>query len=201
MFGRLKQAAGASDSAAKLEALGKSLAIIEFAMDGTILDANPNFLALLGYELDDVKGKHHAMFVTQDDLDSRAYKEFWRALRRGQFQSAEYKRIGRGRREIWIQATYNPVLNGRGEPVKIVKFASDVTAQKLTAADFSGQIDAIAKSQAVIHFDMDGHILDANANFLDAMGYKLDELRGQHHKIFVDPATAAGWEYADFWNG
>ncbi|GJE52158.1 hypothetical protein GOFOIKOB_5226 [Methylobacterium tardum] len=184
---------------AKLAALSKSLATIEFAMDGTILQANANFLAAMGYELDEVVGKHHAMFMDKGEAESKAYAEFWATLRRGQFQSAEYRRLAKGGREVWIQATYNPILDEAGKPIRVMKCATDVTAQKMQAADFSGQIDAINKAQAVIHFAMDGTILDANDNFLKAVGYDRAEVVGQHHAMFVAPEEAKGWEYASFW--
>ncbi|WP_240539971.1 methyl-accepting chemotaxis protein [Salinarimonas soli] len=183
----------------RLAALDKSLATIEFAMDGRILHANANFLAAMGYELAEIVGQKHAIFVDPAEVDGEGYREFWAALRRGQFQSAEYRRLAKGGREVWIQATYNPILDGAGRPVKVVKFATDVTAQKRQNADFGGQIAAINKSQAVIHFDMTGTILDANDNFLAAVGYERADVVGQHHSMFLDPEEAKGWDYANFW--
>ena len=187
------------DMAAKLSALDKSQAVIEFGLDGTILTANANFCDAMGYRLDEIKGKHHSLFVVPQEAQSESYREFWAKLRRGAFDSGEYKRLAKGGREVWIQASYNPVLDGSGRPVKVVKFAADVTARKLLAADAKGQTDAIARSQAVIHFGLDGTILDANANFCAAMGYTLDEIKGRHHAMFVDPDTARGAEYRMFW--
>jgi methyl-accepting chemotaxis protein len=196
-----KTAARASrhELGSKLSAISKSLAMIEFAMDGTILDANPNFLAAMGYELEDIQGRHHSMFVGPEEAESKAYKEFWATLRRGQYQQAEYRRFAKGKREIWIQASYNPVLDRSGKPVKVVKCATDVTAQKMRAADSAGQIEAINKSQAVIHFNMDGIILDANPNFCTAVGYDLAEIKGQHHRLFMDEEEAKSRDYASFW--
>jgi methyl-accepting chemotaxis protein len=196
MFGKSKDHA---DLKAKFEAVGRSLATIEFSPDGIILAANPNFLAAMGYALDEVVGKHHRIFVEPAEAESPAYKAFWQSLQTGQFQAAEYRRFAKGGREVWIQATYNPVLDARGKPVKVVKFATDITAQKQRNADYEGQISAINKAQAVIHFALDGTIQDANANFLAAVGYPLDEVRGRHHRMFVEPAHATSWEYADFW--
>jgi methyl-accepting chemotaxis protein len=184
---------------AKLAALDKSLATIEFAMDGTILHANANFLAAMGYGLTEIVGQKHAMFVDPSEVDGVVYREFWTALRQGQFQSAEYRRLAKGGREVWIQATYNPVLDRSGRPVKVVKLATDITAQKRQNADFCGQIAAINKSQAVIHFDLTGIIQDANENFLASVGYERSEVVGQHHSMFVDPEEAKGWDYANFW--
>ena len=180
-------------------AIGKSVAIIEFNMDGTVLTANQNFLSVMGYSLDEIKGKHHSIFLEEADKQSAAYREFWSALNRGQYQSAEYKRIAKGGREVWIQASYNPILDSRGNPVKVVKFATDITQQKLMAADFSGQIAAIGKSSAVIEFNMDGTIRTANDQFLAAMGYSLEEVKGRHHNMFVDEETKHSSEYREFW--
>src|ERR1700749_3480464 len=101
----------AADLGGQIAAIAKSQAVIEFRMDGTILDANPNFLSTLGYTLDEIKGRHHSMFVEPAERDSAAYREFWARLNRGEYQSAEYKRIGNGGREVWIQASYNPILD------------------------------------------------------------------------------------------
>jgi methyl-accepting chemotaxis protein len=166
----------ARETHAKLAALDKSQAIIEFQMDGTIVTANKNFLGALGYSLEEIRGKHHSMFVEPSYRDSAEYRAFWDDLRRGNFRSAEYKRIGKGGKEIWIQASYNPLLGRDGKPFKVVKFATDITAEKLKNAEYQGQIAAIDKAQAVISFELDGTILDANQNFLDALGYRIEEI-------------------------
>jgi methyl-accepting chemotaxis protein len=188
-----------SDFAGQVAAAKRSQAVIEFKLDGTVVDANENFLKALGYSLGEIQGKHHSMFVEQKERDSAAYREFWTALNRGEYQAAEYKRIGKGGKEVWIQASYNPILDDKGKPVKVVKFAIDVTEQKLRNADLSGQIDAIGKSQAVIEFNLDGSILTANRNFQQALGYSLSEITGQHHSLFVDPAERDTPAYREFW--
>ena len=127
------------------------------------------------------------------------YKEFWAKLNRGEYEAKEYRRIGKGGKEVWIQASYNPILDLNGKPVKVVKYATDVTVQKLEAADVAGQLDAINKAQAVIEFNMDGTIITANQNFLSALGYTLDEVKGQHHSMFVEAAFKASAEYKEFW--
>ncbi len=192
-------AAKTAELEATVAAIGRSQAVIEFQMDGTILTANENFLKTVGYSLDEIQGKHHRMFVEPAEQNSAAYADFWARLNRGEYQSAEYKRIGKGGREIWIQASYNPLLDIIGKPFKVVKFATDVTAQKLNNADFSGQIAAVSKSQAVIEFQMDGTILTANENFCKTVGYRLDEIQGKHHRMFVEPAEQNSAAYADFW--
>ncbi|MGE0289017.1 MAG: PAS domain-containing protein [Bradyrhizobium sp.] len=187
------------DYAGQVAAAGRSQAVIQFDLDGTILTANENFLDALGYSLSEIQGKHHSMFMPAAERDSAAYREFWAALNRGEFQAAEYKRIGKGGKEVWILASYNPVLDEKGRPCKVVKFATDVTAQKLRNADLSGQIEAIGKSQAVIAFNLDGTIIDANENFQHALGYSLGEIKGRHHSMFVEPAERESPAYREFW--
>jgi methyl-accepting chemotaxis protein len=190
----------AADLEAKLAALDKSQAVIEFALDGTILTANENFCTALGYTLNEIKGKHHRLFVDPQEATSQAYQQFWDKLRGGEFQQAEYKRIAKGGREIWIQATYNPIMGRNGKPIKVVKFATDITQAKLSTADYEGQIAALNRAQAIIEFALDGTILTANENFLNALGYTLAEIKGQHHRMFVEPAYAASAEYRQFWD-
>ncbi|HWU99687.1 MAG TPA: methyl-accepting chemotaxis protein [Devosia sp.] len=190
---------GKGDAAATLAALSKSQAIIEFGLDGTILGANENFLNLVGYRLDEIVGQHHRMFVEPSYAQSEDYAEFWRRLGRGEFNSGEYKELGKGGKEVWIEASYSPVLDRAGKPVKVVKIAADVTARRLAAADAQSQLAAIGRAQAVIEFNLDGTIITANDNFCQAMGYGLDEIKGRHHRMFVDPAYAQSAEYRDFW--
>lgn len=184
---------------AKLQALDKSQAVIEFDLDGTILTANENFLRAVGYTLQEIQGKHHSIFVCDLDRTSTEYRKFWEDLNRGQFQSGEFKRIGKGGREFWIQATYNPLIDSNKRPYKVVKFCSDVTERKIKAADQDGQIAAINKSNAVIHFNLDGTITNANNNFLATTGYTLDEIKGEHHRMFVTDADRNSPAYRLFW--
>ena len=189
----------AADYAGQVAAIGKSQAVIEFNLDGTVITANENFLKALGYALDEIKGKHHSMFVDEAYRQSGDYREFWAKLNRGEYQAAEYKRIGKGGKEVWIQASYNPIMDSDGKPFKVVKYATDITAQKLINADYSGQIAAIGKSQAVIEFKMDGIIVTANDNFLKTLGYTLDEVKGKHHSMFVQEAYRQSPDYREFW--
>jgi methyl-accepting chemotaxis protein len=196
----LKHAGGASAQASgMLEAIDKVQAVIEFSTDGIVLTANDNFLNAMGYTLDEIKGQHHSMFVEPAYKKSEEYRLFWEKLGRGEFDAGEYKRLGKGGKEIWIQASYNPILDAKGRPVKVVKFATDVTQQKLRNADYKAQLAAIGKAQAVIEFTTDGKIINANDNFLNAMGYSLDEIKGQHHSMFVEPAHKQSAEYRLFW--
>ncbi|WP_093535948.1 methyl-accepting chemotaxis protein [Stenotrophomonas rhizophila] len=184
---------------AQVAALHRVQAVIEFDLEGTILQANDNFLQTLGYTLEEIRGRHHSMFVDPEHVRSSAYREFWARLGRGEFDAGQYRRVGKGGREIWIQASYNPVFDSSGRPVKVVKFATDITAQQMQAADFAGQLAAINTSQAVIEFSLDGCILSANDNFLATTGYALEEVRGQHHSMFAEPEYARSAEYRQFW--
>ena len=187
------------EDAGKIDAILRAQAVIEFKMDGTIVTANENFLKTMGYSLAEIQGKHHSMFVEAAARESSSYQKFWDSLRRGEYSAAEYKRIGKGGREVWILASYNPILDEKRKPFKVVKSATDVTQQKLSTADLAGQISAIGKSQAVIEFNMDGSIISANSNFLHALGYSLDEIQGRHHSMFVNPAERSSAEYREFW--
>lgn len=187
------------DNAAQITAVNRSQATIEFEMDGTVRTANENFLHTLGYALSEIKGKHHSMFMPPDERDGSSYREFWAALNRGEYQAAEFKRIGKGGKEVWIQASYNPVLDEQGRPSKVVKFATDITKAKLKTSDLAGQIAAIDTALAVIEFNMDGTIITANANFLAALGYTLAEIKGRHHSMLVDPTERDGAAYREFW--
>ena len=186
--------------ASQLAAIDRSQAMIMFSLDGKIEYANENFLRTLGYSLDEIKGQHHSMFVDPVYRQSTDYRLFWDKLGRGEYDAGQYKRIGKGGREVWIQASYNPILDQSGKPFKVVKYATDITSEVIRNADFAGQIDAINKAQAVIQFTLDGKILDANDNFLNTLGYSLAEIKGQHHSIFVDVAYRSSTDYRMFWD-
>ena len=191
---------GSNDVSAKYDALDNIQAIIEFQPDGKIITANKNFLAVMGYTLDEIKGKQHRIFLDPKYADSADYREFWAALIKGEPQKAEFKRIGKGGKEVWIEASYNPIRDRLGKVYKIVKFAIDVTERKKQLAELLGQANAINASQAVIQFSMDGTVLDANKNFLAVMGYTLDEIKGKHHRMFVEPDFVASPDYKKFWD-
>jgi methyl-accepting chemotaxis protein len=176
-----------------VESLNRSQAVIEFEPDGTIVTANDNFLATVGYRLDEIRGQHHRLFVDPVESASPEYQEFWRGLARGEFQSSEFRRVGKGGVEIFIQATYNPVFNQAGEVYKVVKFATDITRQK------QSQRDIQSRSQAVIEFQPDGTIITANELFLGTVGYNLSDIQGQHHRMFMPPGEADTPEYHEFW--
>jgi methyl-accepting chemotaxis protein len=187
------------DHQATFESISRSQAVIEFNLDGTITEANGNFLAALGYTLDEIVGRHHRMFCQDDYTQSREYKQFWERLAAGEFFSAQYRRLRKDGSTIWIQASYNPVFDRDGRPVRIVKFATDITEQFIKDRYTEAQIAAINKAQAVIAFDPDGSVLEANDNFLGAMGYRLSEIQGRHHRMFCDSVYTTSREYSDFW--
>ncbi|MCS6274007.1 MAG: PAS domain-containing methyl-accepting chemotaxis protein [Opitutus sp.] len=197
--GTSSSAAELADLRGKIAALAKVQAIIEFNLDGTIITANENFLNTVGYTLAEIKGQHHSLFVDATYRESQAYKQFWRDLNDGKFFSAEYKRIGKGGKIVWIQASYNPIADLNGKPFKVVKFATDVTAAKTESINNERQLAEANRNQAVIEFDATGTILNANDNFLSCLGYGLDEIKGKHHRMFVDPAYAASADYSRFW--
>jgi methyl-accepting chemotaxis protein len=194
-----KQARFLAELQARAAATEKWQAVIEFQMDGTILHANENFLSVMGYRLEEIVGRHHSIFAEPDYARSEEYRQFWLQLNRGANPAGEYKRLAKGGKEVWIQASYNPILDLEGKPFKVVKFASDITQQKRESANLLGQIAAIRKSQAVIEFQMDGTILTANENFLGAVGYRLEEIQGRHHSMFAEPGYASSLEYKQFW--
>ncbi|MEW5681473.1 MAG: PAS domain-containing methyl-accepting chemotaxis protein [Pseudomonadota bacterium] len=181
-----------------VSAINSTQAVIQFDLNGNIQSANDNFLNLMGYRLDEVTGKHHAIFVEPQEHNSKEYKEFWQQLRNGKAQTAEFRRRTKQGKPVWIQASYTPILR-RGKVERIIKFASDVTQQVMARAAVESQINAIHRAQAVITFTTDGIIEDANDNFLSLMGYSLQEIQGKHHKMFVAPAEAQSSAYQKFW--
>ena len=188
-----------SDLAGLVTAINKAQAVIEFNLDGTVITANENFLKTLGFELTEIQGKHHRMFCDPAYAASLEYRHFWEKLNRGEFEQAEYKRIGKGGKEIWINASYNPILDAKGKATKVVKFATDITTQKNVASDFEGRMTAISKVQAVIEFNLDGSIIAANENFCKTLGYDQSEIKGKHHRMFCEPGYTASAEYKYFW--
>jgi methyl-accepting chemotaxis protein len=197
-FGRkIQQAADASLGV--FSALDRSMAIIEFDLDGKVLSANANFLGVVGYELDEIIGKHHSIFCTEGFEKTGEYREFWAKLRAGEFHSGRFKRAGRNGDAVWLEASYNPVKDAQGKVVKFIKLASDVTKKVEDSLAKDGLVTAINRSMAVIEFDLNGKVLEANDNFLKTMGYTLREVVGQHHRLFCCPQIRNSHEYEDFW--
>ncbi|QSE97582.1 PAS domain S-box protein [Fulvivirga lutea] len=182
-----------------MNAINSTSAFIEFDIDGNVVVANDLFLQTTKYSLEEIEGKHHRIFCDKEYANSREYTIFWNELKAGKSQTGEFKRIAKDGTEIWLLASYTPVLNGQGEVMKFIKLANDITESKLKNADTSGQLEAISKSYATIEFDLDGNIQTANDNFLNTVGYSLNEVQGKHHRMFVDKEYANSAEYADFW--
>lgn len=182
-----------------LAAIGRAQAVIRFSAEGLVVDANRNFLSAMGYELGQIVGQHHRMFVDPKEAALPDYAAFWAALRRGEAQSGEFRRVARGGREVWLNASYAPICDAAGRVTGVVKFALDITAAKRAALDAEDQLRVLSASQAVIEFRPDGTIVSANDNFLSLMGYQLSELKGAHHAIFVSPQEAASPDYRQFW--
>jgi len=196
---KVATAAQNAENAARLAALDKSQAVIEFEMDGTIITANELFCQTVGYSLAEIQGRHHSLFVDEATKNSAEYREFWARLNRAESLPGEYRRVGKGGKLIIIHASYNPLCDASGKLVKVVKYATDVTASSLQNADYAAKLASISKAQAVIEFQMDGTIITANENFCQTVGYSLDEIKGRHHSLFVDDATKNSPEYREFW--
>ncbi len=189
----------AARTAALLAALEPVQAVIEFDLEGRVLRANSLFLDLMGYSANEVLGQHHRMFCPPEVTASDAYRALWEGLRAGQVREDVFLRVTKAGRPVWLQASYNPILDVTGKPYKVVKFAVDITHDMTSAAETKGKIDAISLSQAVIEFDMEGNVQTANPNFLRTMGYTLAEIRGQHHSMFCEPGLVQSQAYRDFW--
>ena len=187
------------DNLAIINALNASQAVIEFTPSGNILTANDVFLKAVGYSLSEIVGRHHSLFCDPNEIKGEAYGRFWRELADGHFASGVFKRFAKGSRPVWLQATYNPIRDPSGKVVKVIKFASDITEARIREIDYAGKIDAIARAQAVIEFTPTGEILTANDNFLNAVGYRLEEIAGRHHSLFCESHYAGSPDYKQFW--
>lgn len=187
------------DTEAKLKVVNQTLAVIEFSVDGIILDANHNFLNCFGYTIDEIRGQHHRMFVEKEFASSSDYQSFWDSLAQAKSFNGEFQRVGNHGKDIWLQASYNPVYDSQGKLVKIIKLAFDITTEKLKSNETQAKLDAIDTGLAFIEFDINGNIQNANRNFLKAMGYTLLEIKGQHHSIFCTLEYQQSEEYRDFW--
>jgi methyl-accepting chemotaxis protein len=189
-----------ADFEGQMTAIGKSQGVIEICLNGNIIKVNQVYLDMLGYTESELLGKHVSMVLDPTFAKSAAYTELWNKLVKGGTDSGQYKRIAKGGREVWIQASYNPIYDLKGNPFKIVNYTMDITAQKLQAADNAGQISGIHKTQGVIEFDLTGKVLSVNDIFADLAGYSEKEIVGNHHSMFVEPAYRNSHEYKAFWD-
>ncbi len=188
-----------ADFEGQLRAISKIQSVVEFDLKGNILAVNDNFAKVTGYTDKEIVGNHHSMFVDAAYKSSTEYKAFWDKLGRGEADQGVYKRIGKDGKEIWLQASYNPIYDLDGKPFKVVKYATDVTKYKLLDADNEGQIASIHRALGSIQFSMDGTIIKVNQNFLNATGYQESDVVGKNHSMFVDADYRRSLEYAEFW--
>ena len=181
-------------------ALDRSTAVVELSPEGVVLAANDNFSAVMGFAPGALVGQKHAALCEPDYVSSPVYQQFWADLRAGQYFRGRFKRRHQSGRVVWLEATYNPVLDeGSGKVTRIIKFAIDVTEQVEEAIRTTALVKAIERSMAVVEFTPDGTVLRANDNFLDLMGYGAGEVVGQHHRMFCEAGHAASPEYTAFW--
>lgn len=182
-----------------MAALSRSQAIIWFSPDGIVIDANENFCRTLGYSLEEIKGQHHRIFCDAQDTLTPDYAAFWSDLTAGRFRQGQFRRRAKDGHPVWIEASYNPVLSG-GRVIRIIKVASDITALKASAVHDANLLQAIDQSQAIIEFETDGRIVQANQMFLTTMGYTLEEILGRHHSLFCEQAVVSSPDYARLWD-
>ncbi|MEW6678252.1 MAG: PAS domain-containing methyl-accepting chemotaxis protein [Pseudomonadota bacterium] len=188
-----------ADRNAVLKALDASTAVIKLTVEGNVIEANDNFCAALGYRPDELRGQHHRMFCDEAFASSSEYSHFWARLRAGEFFRGTIKRKHKNGKDIWLEATYNPIRSASGQVEMVVKFATDVTRQVEEASGMRALVEAMERSMAVIEFSLDGIILRANDNFLGTMGYSARDVVGKHHRMFCSPEYAGSQEYQNFW--
>ena len=185
--------------ASMLDAIERSMAVIEFDPQGNVLRANDNFLKAMGYRAEQVMGQPHRMFCTPAFARSAEYHQLWTNLRSGQFQSGTFERQASNGESVWLEASYNPVRDEAGQVIKVVKFAMDVTPRLQAESEANAKLAAIGRAMAVIEFNLDGTIITANANFLQRMGYSLAQIQGKHHRLFCTQELASSPAYSEFW--
>lgn len=188
-----------SDEFSKMLAIEKNFAVIEFDAKGYVETANEIFLKTMGYRLDEIVGQHHRIFCDSASTAKETYQKFWDDLSKGKSQNGDVLRVRKNGDVVWLYASYTPITNEDGEVLKVIKFAQDITPRVEETADYKAQMSAVCRTQAVIEFELDGTIVEANKNFLDTMGYELDEIVGKHHRMFAEPEYASSEEYRSFW--
>ncbi|AJO80113.1 PAS domain-containing methyl-accepting chemotaxis protein [Pseudomonas chlororaphis] len=188
-----------AQQAGLLEAIDRSMAVIEFDLEGTVLRANDNFLRTMGYQAEQVVGHPHRQFCNAEFVRGSGYRELWARLKNGQFESGTFERVNAKGQPVWLEASYNPIRNADGKVFKVVKYALDVTEKIQQESESRGKLHAIDRAMAVIEFNLDGSVITANQNFLDRLGYSLAEIKGKHHRIFCTPELTNSSAYQDFW--
>jgi methyl-accepting chemotaxis protein len=182
-----------------INAISKQMAIIQFSPDGTILEANDNFLSIMGYTQEAIKNKHHSIFCSPETRNSEDYKSFWKKLAQGTSFKDHFLRVTQSGEKLWLEASYCPVFDKDNHVIKVVKIATDTTELVNDVHELKSQKNALSRSQAIIEFDLEGHVLTANENFLSTMGYKLDEIIGKHHSHFCSDEITNSKDYKTFW--
>ncbi|WP_114153862.1 PAS domain-containing protein [Chromobacterium haemolyticum] len=182
-----------------LQAIDRSMAVIEFSPDGVVRSANANFEAVMGYRASEVIGQHHRLFCPAEFVSSPEYGNFWSRLRQGHFVSDRFKRVTKNGDIVWLEASYNPVRDAAGQVTAVVKFALDVTKSVQAELEARNTMKAVSRSMAVIEFSVDGIVLRANSNFLNTVGYSEQEIIGQHHRAFCPPEYVHSPAYAELW--
>lgn len=180
-------------------AFNKNMPLVELNTDGTVLNANQKFADMFGYSKDEIIGKHHSQLCDENYVNSPSYEKFWLDLRSGQGFSGQFKRKNKKGDVVWLEATYNPVLDRYGKILKVVKIARDVTKEVEANLSATAIIKSIDRSMAVIEFTVEGIILKANSNFLQTVGYSLEQIVGKHHRMFCDQDYTKTEEYEFFW--
>jgi methyl-accepting chemotaxis protein len=208
MFGQskaLKQQLDATHSELQplkdvFKALNQTMAVIEFSLDGNILSANHNFCQVVGYAQNEMIGRHHSTLCDSSYVNSQEYRQFWSRLRSGESISGKFQRHNKQGKIIWLEATYYPVTDTSGRVIKVIKIASDITAQHNEMLYTQSLITALDRSMAVIEFDMQGNVVQANQNFLNVMGYSLQDIQGRHHSKFCTAEFVSSAAYQQFWS-
>ena len=188
-----------AEAQAKLAAISRNMAMIEFAPDGTILDANAQFCQAMGYSAEELRGKHHRLFCDPAFAKSAEYQQLWRDLGEGRAISGTFERVDKAGREVWLEASYMPVVDERQQVTSVIKVAADISQRVKDEHESQSQLKAIGRSMAVVEFNPQGRVIKANQNFLTTMGYRLEEVVGHHHGLFCQPHERESAQYREFW--
>lgn len=181
----------------QINAIRDNVGYVELDPKGDLLFANPLFLKWIGYSLEEITGQHHRVLCDSEYAASKEYREFWETLNQGKSVRDTFNRIAKSGEIVWLEATYFPVVNGENKVIKIIKIASNITDEHERSDNHHALLIALDRSMATIEFTPDGHIVNANDNFLSFMGYQLNEIKGQHHRIFCKEEFYE--QYPNFW--
>jgi methyl-accepting chemotaxis protein len=188
-----------AETQAKLAAISRCMAMIEFAPDGTILDANDQFCQAMGYSVEELRGKHHRLFCDPGYAKSAEYQQLWRELGQGKAISGTFERVDKAGREVWLEASYMPVVDEQQHVTSVIKVAADISQRVKDEHESESLLKAIGRSMAVVEFTPQGRVIKANRNFLQTMGYSLEEVQGRHHGLFCQAHERESGAYREFW--